>query len=146
MKINDAGLKLIKSFEGLHLMAYICPAGVWTIGYGHTRNVQEGSVINESEAESLLLEDLQEAESVVANLVTVNLNENEFSALVSFVFVESRRNVSSGQLSKSTLLKMLNDGDRQGAADQFLRWDKAGKEKLPGLVRRRVLERRLFLS
>jgi GH24 family phage-related lysozyme (muramidase) len=141
MKTNEVGRKLIKSFEGLRLTAYICPAGIWTIGYGHTHNVQEGSVVNESEAENLLVKDLQETESVVANLVTVELNENEFSALVSFVF-----NVGSGNFSESTLLKMLNDGDRQGAADQFLRWDKAGGEKLPGLTRRRILERRLFLS
>jgi GH24 family phage-related lysozyme (muramidase) len=141
MKINDAGLKLIKSFEGLHLNAYLCSAGIWTIGYGHTRNAVEGSVITELEAEKLLLEDLQDAQSAVDSLVTVELNANQYSALVSFIF-----NVGFGAFFESTLLKMLNDGDYQGAADQLLRWDKVGKQKVPGLTRRRVLERRLFLS
>lgn len=141
MKINKAGLELIKSFERLKLEAYICPAGVWTIGYGHTRNVEEGSIITEPEAEKLLLEDLQDAESAVNSAVTVRLNANQFSALVSFVF-----NVGSGAFFDSTLLKMLNDSDHQEAADQLLRWDKAGEQKLLGLTRRRQMERRLFLS
>jgi GH24 family phage-related lysozyme (muramidase) len=132
MNINDAGLELIKSFEGLQLTAYVCPAGVWKIGCGHTSNVKEGSVITKAEAEKLFLKDLRDAESTVTELVTVKLNENEFSALVSFVF-----NVGSKFFSDSILLKMLNNNDRQGAADQFLR---------SGLARRRVLERRLFLS
>lgn len=142
MKINKTGLELIKSFEGLELKAYICPAGILTIGYGHTRNVKEGSVITEPEAEKLLLEDLQEAELAVnSGLVTVELNENQFSALVSFVF-----NVGSEAFFESTLLGMLNRGNFQKAADELLRWDKAGDEKLPGLTRRRTMERQLFLT
>lgn len=142
MKINKAGLELIKAFEGLYFESYVCPAGVWTIGYGHTGDVEEGSVITETEAEELLVEDLRDAESTVdSELVKVKLNGNQFSALVSFVF-----NVGSGAFSDSTLLKMLNNSEYQGAADQLLRWNKAGDETLPGLTRRRQAERRLFLS
>jgi GH24 family phage-related lysozyme (muramidase) len=135
MKTNEAGLNLIKSFEGLRLEAYLCSAGIWTIGYGHTGDVQEGYIITETEAEELFLRDLQNAESIVNDLVKVKLNDNEFSALTSFVF-----NVGLSQFSESTLLKMLNDQEYQKAADQFLRWNKNGED------RRRILERRLFLS
>lgn len=140
-RINKAGLDLIKSFEGLRLKAYKDAVGVWTIGYGHTKTATPGTVISEPEAESLLLNDLAEAQGAVERLVKQPLNDNEYAALVSFVF-----NLGSGNLSRSTLLRKLNAGDRKGASDQFLVWNKAGGKVLAGLTRRRQAERDLFLN
>ncbi len=141
MTINQDGVNLIKSFEGLYLDAYLDPVGVWTIGYGHTEGVYEGMTITEAEAEELLRKDLAEFEAAVSEAVQVSLNDNQFSALVSFTF-----NLGAGSLFESTLLKLLNQGDFQGAADQFPRWNKAGGQELPGLTRRRKAERALFLG
>lgn len=140
--INQAGLDLIKDSEGFIEMAYRDPGGVLTIGYGHTGpDVVEGMIITPEQAEQLLRGDLQEAEDTVSNLVTVPLNENEFSALVSFVF-----NVGAGNFEESVLLELLNQGNYLGAADEFLVWDKDNGEKLPGLTERRERERSLFLT
>lgn len=139
--INDLGLQLVKEFEGLRLKAYRCPAGVWTIGYGHTRGVHNGQECTEAEAASWLVEDLLEAESTVKYLVTAPLTENQRAALVSLVF-----NIGGGNFRTSTLLRLLNAGDYQGAAQQFLKWTKGGGEELPGLKRRREAERALFLE
>ena len=139
--INQAGLDLIKSFEGLRLSAYRDPVGIWTIGYGTTRGVREGMQITERMADELLLGDVAYFENVVRSLVKVSLTDNEFSALVSFVY-----NLGEGNLSRSTLLKKLNAGDKAGAADEFLRWNRAGGKALRGLTRRREAERALFLS
>lgn len=133
--------ELIKSFEGLELEAYLCPADIWTIGYGHTGNVKEGDRITKAEAEALLDKDLQTFRNGVKRLVKVPLNENQFGALVSFAY-----NLGLGSLQNSTLLKMLNAGDYTGAADQFLRWNKSGGKVLTGLVRRREAERAVFLT
>ena len=133
--------ELIKSFEGLELVAYLCPADIWTIGYGHTGNVKEGDSITKAEAEALLDKDLQTFRNGVKRLVKVPLNENQFGALVSFAY-----NIGLGSLQSSTLLKMLNAGDYTGAADQFLRWNKSGGKVLTGLVRRREAERAVFLT
>lgn len=133
--------ELIKSFEGLELEAYLCPADIWTIGYGHTGNVKEGDRITKAEAEALLDKDLQTFRNGVKRLVKVPLNENQFGALVSFSY-----NLGLGSLQNSTLLKMLNAGDYTGAADQFLRWNKSGGKVLTGLVRRREAERAVFLT
>jgi lysozyme len=141
MRINDEGLELIKQFEGLRLRAYKDAVGVTTIGFGHTRTAKDGMVITEQQAEDLLREDLKDAEQGVTRVVKVPLGSNEFSALVSFVF-----NLGIGNLSKSTLLKKLNAGDRVGASGEFLKWNKAGGRVLNGLTRRREAERRLFLS
>ena len=139
-QINAAGLELIKRFEGLRLSAYKCPAGVWTIGYGSTGpHVRPGMTITPREATELLQADLLKFERAVAALVTVTINENQFSALVSFAF-----NVGEGALARSTLLKHLNAGRIAMAAQEFLRWTKAGGVELPGLVRRRQAERDLF--
>lgn len=150
--INNDGLDLVKEFEGLHkkrsdgkIQAYIDPVGVPTIGWGHTKGVMMGQVITVAEAEQLLKEDMEESESFVTKLVTVTINDNEFSALVSFVF-----NTGVTAFRNSTLLKLLNQGNKEGAADQFLRWNKGtvnGKlVVLEGLSRRRKAERKLFLS
>ncbi|MEG3859764.1 lysozyme, partial [Microcoleus sp. herbarium12] len=113
MTINQDGLNLIKSFEGLYLDAYLDPIGIPTIGYGHTQGVEEGMTITEAQAEELLRKDLAEFESAVSEAVEVEIDENQFSALVSFSF-----NLGAGSLFESTLLKLLNQGDFQGAADQ----------------------------
>jgi lysozyme len=141
MTINQDGLELIKSFEGLYLDAYLDPVDIWTIGYGHTEGVYEGMTITEAQAEDLLREDLAEFEAAVSEAVQVDLNENQFSALVSFTF-----NLGPENIFDSTLLKLLNQGDFQGAADQFLIWNKAGSQELEGLTRRRKAERALFLG
>ncbi|MDB9529196.1 lysozyme [Oscillatoria sp. CS-180] len=145
-QINRDGLRIIKHFEGLELRAYQDSVGVWTIGYGHTSaagppTVYAGQTITEAEAEAILKKDLGIFENGVRDVVTVPLNSNQFSALVSFSF-----NVGVGALRTSTLLRLLNTGDYQGAADQLPRWVKAGGETLLGLVRRRDAERALFLS
>lgn len=138
-QINKAGLDLIKSFEGLRLKAYKDAVGIWTVGYGHTKTATPGMAISEPEAEAMLRNDLAEAQGAVERLVKRPLNDNEYAALVSFVF-----NLGSGNLSRSTLLRKLNAGDRRGAADQFLVWNKAGGKVLAGLTRRRQAERALF--
>lgn len=142
MKVNQKGIDLIKNFEGLRLKSYRCPAGVWTIGYGHTgKDVFEGMIITEAEAESILKKDLEKFEQGVEKAVDVPLSEDQFSALVSFSF-----NLGLGNLSGSTLLKDLNKKEYQAAADEFPKWRKAGGKVLEGLVKRRAAERDLFLS
>ncbi len=145
-RINDAGLELIKHFEGRELHAYQDSVGVWTIGYGHTSaagppQVRAGMSISEKEAEDILRQDLGLFEGGVRDRVKVSMNGNQFSALVAFSF-----NVGLGALGNSTLLRKLNSGDYRGAADELLRWVKAGGATLPGLVRRRDAERALFLG
>lgn len=148
MKISDAGLSLIRTFEGLRTSAYKCPAGIWTIGYGHTANVTKDMKITQKEAERLLLSDLAYFEKSVTNLVQeTSFTQSQFDALVSFAF-----NVGVGSLAASTLLKKFLAGDTQGAADEFLKWNKTKspetgrKIEIKGLTLRRQAERRLFLS
>jgi len=139
-EINQAGLDLIRQSEGLALKAYRCPAGRWTIGYGHTATAQPGQTITPREANELLAADLLTFEQLVEKLVKGPLTDNQFAALVSFVF-----NIGGAAFSKSTLLKRLNAGQTAAAADQFLLWTKAAGKELPGLVKRRAAERDLFL-
>jgi len=141
MKISEEGLALIKKFEGLELNAYKCPAGVWTIGYGHTKGVQEGMVISEETANEMLVEELEEYENYIRNMVHCSLSQNQFDALVSWVY-----NLGSTNLQNSTLLKVLNDWDFDGVPAQIKRWNKAGGKVLDGLVRRREAEALLFLG
>ncbi|MFM7428090.1 MAG: lysozyme [Elainella sp.] len=140
-RINSKGIRLLKSFEGLELKAYQDAVGVWTIGYGTTRGVRPGMVITEAQAEDLMKQDLRRFEQAIQDLVTVPLTSDQFSALVSFAY-----NVGEGALASSTLLRLLNQKNYQGAAEQFLRWDKAGGQALLGLTRRRRAERALFLG
>lgn len=150
-KINAEGIKLIKSFEGLHdlkqnsngayVEAYRDPVNIWTIGWGFTEGVYEGMTMTIPEAEARLKKELEKYEISVLDGVKVDINDHQFSALVSFCY-----NVGARALFESTLLKLLNQGKYQEAADQFLRWDKAGGQVLPGLSRRRRAERSLFLS
>jgi len=142
MKISDKGLSLIKEFEGCKLTAYKDIVGVLTIGYGSTgTHVKEGMTISQERAEALLREDVLRFEQCVNKLVKVELTQNQFDALVSFAF-----NLGCGNLGSSTLLKKLNARDYQGAADQILRWNRAGGKIVNGLVRRREAERTLFLG
>lgn len=134
------GVEVIKRFEGLKLEAYRCPAGVLTIGYGHTgADVKEGMRITEEQAEEFLRSDLRHIERRVQQLVTAPLTQGQFDALVSFAY-----NVGLGALERSTLLKRLNAEDYRGAAAQFGLWTRAAGRDLPGLVRRRRAERELF--
>lgn len=139
MQISNAGLDLIKQFEGLYLKAYRCPAGVPTIGYGHTAGVAMGQTITQQQADDYLRRDVRQFERAVARLATVPLTQGQFDALVSFAF-----NLGEGALARSTLLRLLNEGKYTEAALQFGRWVKGGGKELPGLVRRRAAERALF--
>lgn len=146
MQTSDKGIALIKEFEGCKLTAYQDSVGVWTIGYGWTQPVdgkpiRAGMTINQETAERLLKTGLVSYESDVSRLVKVGLTQGQFDALVSFTY-----NLGARSLSTSTLLRKLNAGDYAGAADEFLRWNKAGGKVLNGLTRRREAERTLFLS
>ncbi|WP_174866582.1 lysozyme [Pectobacterium polaris] len=141
--INEAGLSLIKSLEGLKLTKYRDTAGKWTIGYGHlilpNENFDNGITLQE--ADLLLRQDLKTAEAGVQHYVSVDLNGNQFGALTSFTY-----NLGVNSLKTSTLLRLLNQGDYTGAADQFPRWDKDGEQVVEGLLRRREAEKALFLQ
>ncbi|TNC10833.1 lysozyme [Methylobacterium terricola] len=139
MRTNETGKDLIKSFEGLKLTAYKCPAGVWTIGWGTTLGVTKGMTITLAQAEDLFSRDLVKFEKAVEKNVTVPLNENQFAALVSFAY-----NLGEGNLKSSTLLKKVNAGDFKAAAAEFPKWNKAGGKVLAGLTRRRADEAKLF--
>lgn len=141
MKTSQAGVDLIKSFEGLRRAAYLpTPQDVPTIGYGHTgADVRLGDRITEAEAEALLRRDLVEAEATVNRVVTRQIKQHQFDALVSLVF-----NIGSGDFRSSTLLRLLNAGDFKGAGEQFLRWDKQKGKALAGLTRRRASEKTMF--
>ena len=139
MNISKEGIALIKKFERLELQAYKCPAGVWTIGYGHIKGVQEGDVITLEEAEDMLVEELDEYENYINDMVTVGLTPSQFDALVAWVF-----NLGPTNLGESTLLRVLNEGNYEEVPAQIKRWNKAGGEVLNGLIRRREAEALLF--
>lgn len=142
MRISDKGIELIKKFEGFYPKSYLCPAKIWTIGYGHTKGIHKNSPdINEKQAEDFLKKDLQVCENDILRLINVELNQNEFDSLCSFVF-----NLGSGSLQRSTLRAKLNRCDYEGAADEFLKWNKSKGKTLKGLTLRREAERELFLS
>ena len=141
MKTGSKGIDLIKHFEGCELEAYKCPAGVWTIGYGHIKGVKEGMTITEHQAEEMLKSELNEYEGYINNLVTAELNQNQFDAMVSWVY-----NLGGGNLKASTLLKVLIAGDYAGVPAQMMRWNKAGGKVLEGLTRRRQAEADLFAT
>ena len=138
-------MRLIKESEGCVLKAYPDPAtggAPWTLGWGHTgSDVTPGKVITQAEADRLLDEDVDIFERGVNRLVNVDLTQGQFDALVCFAF-----NLGLGALQQSTLLKLLNAGDYEGAAKQFQRWDKAGGKVMAGLTKRRQAESELFLS
>lgn len=142
MEISQKGIDLIKQFEGCRLTVYRCPAGVLTIGYGHTgADVKEGQTITQEQAEKFLRSDLVVHCNNVSGLVKVPLNQNQFDALVSFEY-----NIGYGNFKSSTLLRLLNQGDYKGAAEQFKRWRYANGKVLSGLITRRQKEKDLFVS
>jgi lysozyme len=134
------GLALTQQFEGCRLTAYQDQVGVWTIGYGHTgSDVTPGLTITEEQSKALLAKDVCSAAACVNNVVTVKLAQEEFDALVDFVF-----NLGAGAFRGSTMLRLLNVGDFEGAAAQFERWSRAGGVIVAGLLRRRQAEASLF--
>lgn len=146
MKISQAGMDLICEFEGYHralpdgsCTTYYCPANVLTIGYGCTEGIRVGEVWTRQQAQDRFRVELAKHEKAVDRLATVDLNQNQFDALVSFSY-----NCGSGALGGSTLLRKLNAGDLEGAARAFASWNKGGGKVLPGLVRRRAAEAALF--
>jgi lysozyme len=146
MPALDLAAALVKRFEACRLVAYRDPAGVWTIGWGHTGSqVQGGLTWSQDRADHALAADLCGVRDRVLGLVRQTLTEPQLGALVSFTF-----NIGAARLQTSLLLRRLNQGDRAGAADQFLVWDKAHVKGvpvvLPGLAARRAAERALFLS
>jgi lysozyme len=139
--LSQAGLDLIKEFEGYRLTAYQCPAGVWTIGYGSTKGVKPGMTITHEEAVSRLKADVEEAADHVRRHAHVPLNDNQFAALVSLVF-----NIGGRAFYSSTLLSKVNAGNFEGASDEFTRWIYVKGVGSSGLLRRRQAERALFLK
>ena len=141
MKTSEKAYLLIRQFEGLRLTAYRCPAGVWTVGYGHTSGVVPGMTITKERAEDFLKHDI----AIVENIVKAecrNLRQCQFDALVSFVF-----NIGGGNFRKSTLLKKIRvNPDDNLIMDEFLRWVYAKGVVLPGLQKRRLAEIRLYFS
>ena len=148
MKISENGLKLIKKFEGLSLKPYLCSAGVPTIGWGNTfyENMKkvtlQDETITEERADSLFnFLVTTNFVNVVNRLVVVDINQNQFDALVSFVY-----NLGSGNFEKSTLLKKVNQEDFIGASLEFEKWNRSSGKVLNGLTKRRLSEIELFLS
>lgn len=136
------GIEMLKKFEGCRLEAYRCPAGVLTIGYGHTQGVKEGMKISQAEAEHMLVKDLEYYEQMVGMMVTVELTPHQADALTSFAY-----NCGVAALRKSTLLKLVNQNPKDPKIrDAFMMWTKAGGKVLPGLVRRREAEADLFMN
>jgi lysozyme len=136
MNYSKTGLQqLTERFEGCRLVAYQDSVGVWTIGFGHTHGVSDGLVITQPIAESWLLQDTAESVDCVNKCVRVSLSQPMFDALTDFAF-----NVGCGALNGSTLLKLLNAGDKENAAKEFDKWDHAGGKVVAGLLRRREAE------
>ncbi len=137
--ISAKGIELIKQFEGLALKAYLCPAGVLTIGYGSTGpHVKTGMVITEAQAEDLLRDDLVRFEEAVRKYCP-STTQGQYDALVSFTF-----NLGEKSLKDSTLRRLHNDGDYEGAAAQFQRWNRADGKEMRGLTKRRLAEAELY--
>lgn len=142
MEVSHRGIELIKRHEGCVLKAYRCPAGVLTIGYGHTRNVHSGEVISETQAERYLLEDLKPVAACVGAAVKTDISQNMFDALCSFTF-----NVGCDAFLRSTLLKIVNiSPDDKAIKGEFCKWVYGNGKILPGLVRRRREEAELYFE
>lgn len=147
MKVSDAAISLIKTFEGLRTVPYnaVPTEKYLSIGYGHYGpDVKENDVITKDGAEALLKKDLVKFESSVTAMLDVkeiSVTQSQFDALVCFAY-----NVGLSALESSTLMKKLDEGNYAAAANEFLRWNKAGGKELEGLTRRREAERRLFLA
>lgn len=146
MRVNQKGLELIKEYEGFRSKAYKCPAGIWTVGYGHTSAAGEPKVgpltsVSREEGEAILRHDLLAFERAVASAVKVPLTSNQFSALVSFCY-----NVGPTAFRASSVLKAVNAQQWGEVPRRLALWNKAGGKVLPGLVRRRAAEAALFME
>jgi lysozyme len=139
MNISEEGLSLIKKFEGCELEAYRCSANVLTIGYGHTKGVEENQKITQEEAEEMLASELGEYEDYINDMVECDLEQHQFDALVAWVY-----NLGPTNLRSSTMLKRLNANDLDDVPAQIRRWNKAGGKVLAGLTRRREAEALMF--
>ena len=141
MNISYTTLEFIKKQEGFSAVPYQCPAGIWTVGYGHTKGVNAYTMpITPATAEDFLCEDIENAEAAIEMHVKVPLTAGQYDALASLVY-----NIGEGNFKRSTLLRRLNAEDYEGAADEFLRWIYAAGKKKSGLEKRRKAERELFL-
>lgn len=141
MKTSDKGIDLIKKYEGFRAKAYKCPSDKWTIGYGHTLNVKSTDVIDKAQAEYFLRQDVEFAEKEV-NKHNLNINQNQFDALVSFVF-----SLGVGNFARSTLLrKIKSNPDDPTIRKEFERWVYAGGKILTGLIKRRKEEANLYFT
>ena len=141
MQLSGKGHDILKYFEGCKLAAYQDSVGVWTIGYGHTKGVHEGMTITQEQAESMLLEELKEYEGYVEKYVEVELTQEQFDALVVWVY-----NLGPTNFRNSTLLKRLNESNFEDVPEQIKRWNKAGGQELAGLTKRRASEANLFAT
>ena len=147
LHINEAGLDLIKHYEGWRESPYLCSSATATIGWGSTWDRNGDAVtlehldITKKQGEYLLLREVRHSEAAIRKLVKTELTENMFSSLCSFIY-----NVGSGNFQKSTMRMKLNRGLHEEAADEFSKWVKAGGRRIRGLVRRRKQERQLFLT
>lgn len=151
LKLSKEGRNLIKSFERFEPVSYRCPAGKWTIGYGHTQGVQQGQTCTKEQAEKWLDHDIQDAEKIIKRHVTVALTQGQYDALVSFVFnvgagVEGGKSgfITLRDGRQSTLLGYVNQGRFTNAAAEILKWVRAGGLVLGGLLRRRQAEKDMF--
>ena len=141
MRISDEGIALIKRFEGFSARPYVCPAGIVTIGYGHTKTAVQCSAITEARADGLLRQDVMQAERAIARLIHVPLTQGQFDALVSFSF-----NLGSGALQRSTLRCVVNREAHVEVPRQLMRWVFASGRKLKGLEKRRAAEAALYIG
>lgn len=139
MKTSAAGRAAIYTFEGCRKQAYLCSAGVATLGVGHTRGIKLGMKCTDEQAQVWLTEDLEDAEAAVSSLVKVPLTQGMFDSLTSFVF-----NLGPTKFASSTLLKHLNAGNYTAAAGQFKLWVNAGGKPVAGLIKRRAWEAETF--
>ena len=141
MKISQKGIDLIREFEGCKLRAYLCPAGVWTIGIGHTKGVKKGMVITQQQAEAFIKDDIKPIETLL-NSMGINYTQNQFDALASFIF-----NLGQGNFESSTMYKYIvaKKSDIE-ITDQMVKWHNAGGKPLLGLKKRRCEEANMFLE
>ena len=141
--IPQAAIDLVKHFEGFSSTPYVCPAGFLTVGYGHVvaKDYPRDAKVTREEAEELLRKDLRIAAYGVLRLTSVTLSDNQYAALVSFVF-----NLGLGRYQSSTLRMKVNRGEFTEAAREFRKWIYGGGRKLPGLIARRDAEARVYLS
>ena len=139
MNISTPGIDLIKAFEGCKLKTYRCSGNVLTIGYGHTKGVEEDQEITQKEADALLLEDIHMVETHCKRLINIPLEQHQWDAIVSWCF-----NLGCGNLRASTMLQVINSGQIDKVSEQIVRWNKAGGKVVAGLTRRRKAEAAMF--